>query len=79
LSAIAEQSMEKTRRAMDIYFNFLQGTVSSLPWGGTELGEKLKSIAEQNISTSHDFVRKLSQAKDCKTPFKSRPTSFGRK
>jgi hypothetical protein len=64
MSSIAAQTMEKTREAMDNYFNFVQKTISSFPWGGTELGEKLKSIAEQNIASSHEFVRRLSQAKD---------------
>ena len=64
LSAIAAQTMEKSRDAMDNYFNFLQKTISSNPWAGTELGEKLKSIANQNIAASHEYVRKLSQATD---------------
>jgi hypothetical protein len=59
-----EQSMEQTRGAIDHYFNFLQETVSSLPSGGTDLGEKLKSYAENNIAATHEFVRKLSHAKD---------------
>jgi hypothetical protein len=64
LSAIAAQTMEKTREAMDNYFNFLQKTVSSNPWTRTELGEKLKSIAGQNIAATHEYVHKLSQARD---------------
>jgi hypothetical protein len=64
LSAIAAQTIEKARGAWDNYFNFLQKSMSSYPWGGTDLGEKLKSFAEHNIAASHEFVRKLSQAKD---------------
>jgi len=64
LSAIAAQTMEKTRGALDNYFNFLQKTMASYPWGGSELADKLKGFAEQNIAASHDYVRKLSQAKD---------------
>jgi hypothetical protein len=64
LSAIAAQTMEKTRGAMDNYFNFLQKTMSSYPWGGSELAGKLKGFAEQNIAASHEYVRKLSQAKN---------------
>jgi hypothetical protein len=63
LSAITAQTMEKTRGAVDNYFNFLQKTMSSYPWGGSELAAKLKSFAEQNIAASHEYVRKLSQAK----------------
>src|ERR1039458_8215782 len=59
-----EQTMEQTRGAVDSYFSFLQKTISSYPSGGTELGEKLKSYAEKNIAATHEFVLKLSQAKD---------------
>jgi hypothetical protein len=64
LSAIAAQTMEKTRGAVDNYFGFLQKTMSSYPWGGSELADKLKGFAEQNIAASHEYVRKLSQAKN---------------
>src|ERR1035438_1038781 len=59
-----EQTMEQTRGAVDKYFHFLQKTISSYPSGGTDLGEKLKSYAEKNIAATHEFVLKLSQAKD---------------
>jgi hypothetical protein len=59
-----EQTMEQTRGAVDNYFNFLQKTISSYPSGGTDFGEKLKSYAEKNIAATHEFVLKLSQAKD---------------
>ena len=59
-----EQTMEQTRGAVDNYFNFLQKTISSYPSGGTDFGEKLKSYAVKNIAATHEFVLKLSQAKD---------------
>jgi hypothetical protein len=59
-----EQTMEQTRGAVDNYFNFLRKTISSYPSGGTDFGEKLKSYAEKNIAATHEFVLKLSQAKD---------------
>ena len=59
-----EQTMEQARWAVDNYFNFVQKIISSFPSGGTELGEKLKSCAEKNITVAHEFVRKLSQAKN---------------
>jgi hypothetical protein len=68
LSAKAEQAVEQitqqAREAADTYFNFVKKAVSSFPSGGTELGEKLKSYAEKNIAATHEFVLKLSQAKD---------------
>lgn len=63
LSAVAAQTLEKTRLAADNYFNFLQQSMSSYPWGGTELGETLKTFAEQNIAAVHELTRRLSQAK----------------
>ena len=59
-----EQTMEQTRGAVDNYFNFLRKTISSYPSGGTDFGEKLKSYVEKNIAATHEFVLKLSQAKD---------------
>ncbi len=38
--------------------------MSSHPWGGTEFGEKLKSYAQRNIAATHEYITKLSQAKD---------------
>jgi hypothetical protein len=53
-----------TRGAFDNYFNFIQRAVSSYPSGGTELAQKLKSYTEKNIASAHEFVHRLSQAKD---------------
>ena len=64
LSGIAKQSIEQARGAVDIYFDTLKRAVSSYPTGGTEFGEKLKSHAERNVSTTHEFVKQLSHAKD---------------
>jgi hypothetical protein len=68
LNAKAKQAVEQTREqalgVVDNYFNFLQKIISSLPSGGTDLGEKLKSYAEKNIAATQEFVHKLSQAKD---------------
>jgi hypothetical protein len=64
LSGIAKQSIEQARGAVDIYFDMLKKAVSSYPTGGTELGEKLKTYAQRNVSTTHEFVKELSHAKD---------------
>jgi hypothetical protein len=58
------QTVEQTRGALDNYFNFIQRAVSSYPSGGTELAQKLKSYTEKNIASAHEFVHRLSQAKD---------------
>jgi hypothetical protein len=64
LSAFANQGMEQARNAVDTYFDYLKNAVSSTPSGGTEFGEKLKSCAEANLATTHQFVRQLSEVKD---------------
>jgi hypothetical protein len=64
LIAFANQGMEQARNAVDTYFDYLKRTVSSTPSGGTDFGEKLKSCAEANLATTHEFVRQLSEVKD---------------
>jgi hypothetical protein len=64
LSGFAKQTMEQARSAVDTYFDYLRKAISSTPSGGTEFGEKLKSYAEANLATTHEFVRQLSQVKD---------------
>ena len=59
-----EQTKEEARGAMDNYFDFLHKAIASIPTGGTQLGEKLKSYSEENIAVARDYMRKLSQAKD---------------
>lgn len=59
-----EQNMEKARGAVGDYFGFLQKTMASYPWGGTDLFEKLKTYTEQNISATTECINKLSKAKD---------------
>ena len=59
-----EQTTKQTLGAVDTYFDFLRQTISSYPSGGTDLGERLKSYADKNVTAAHDYVHKLSQAKD---------------
>jgi hypothetical protein len=59
-----EQTMEHIRGVLGQYFGFLKQTLSSYPSGGTELGETLKAYAEKNIATAHEYLDKLSHAKD---------------
>ena len=59
-----EETMAQTRVALDNYFSFIQMAISSYPSGGTELGEMLKSYAEENIAAAQEYLNKLSQAKD---------------
>lgn len=60
----AKQMMAQATTAVDSYFDNLKQTISAAPSGGTEFGEKLKSFAEKNTTAMHDFIKKLSQARD---------------
>jgi len=60
----AEQITEQTKGAMENYFNWFQNATSALPWGSTNLNRILVSHAIRNVTTTFEFVQKLSQAKD---------------
>ena len=68
-----KQSVDETQAqalsAVDTYFDFLNRAISSFPSGGTEFGEKLKTFTEKNVITTHQFVRRLGQAKDFQEVF----------
>ena len=59
-----EQIKKEARGAMENYFDFLHKAIASIPTGGTQLGEKMKTCSEENIAVARDYMRKLSQAKD---------------
>ena len=64
LRGVGWQTSARAYSAMDYYFDHLKETVASAPSGGTELGEKVKASAEQNISATQEYVRELTYAKD---------------
>ena len=64
MDAFSKQAMAQAHEALDTYFDFLKKSVSSCPSGGTQLVEKLKDQATENITAVHELVKKLSQAKD---------------
>jgi hypothetical protein len=63
VSAMSKEAAKQAHEALDTYFDFIKKTISSLPSGGTQFGEKLKSHAEQNVTTTQEYVKKLSEAK----------------
>jgi phasin family protein len=64
MSAVSAQTLDQARRAMDNYLQFFQKSMSALPWGKTDLSEKIKGYAENNVATSFEFAQKLTKAKD---------------
>ena len=63
MSSMTKEGMERVREGMENYFEFLKQIISAYPSGGTELGEKLKNHAGQNVAALQEQVTKLSQAK----------------
>jgi len=59
-----ERTVKQTEGAMDSYLSLLQQSMSAVPWGKTDFGEKLQSFTEQNIAAAHHHIQKLSQARD---------------
>ena len=64
LSAMAGQTMEQARGAMENYLNFFQKSMSTSPWAGAELNKKVADYAQQNVATAFGFAQKLTQSKD---------------
>jgi hypothetical protein len=64
LNAMAGQTIEQARKAMENYLNFFQKTMSAAPWAGTELNKKVADYAQQNVATAFGFAQQLTQAKD---------------
>jgi hypothetical protein len=57
------QIEERTRHAMETYFNWLQNITSASPWRNIDLNKKLLSYATENVAASVGLIQKLSQAK----------------
>jgi hypothetical protein len=57
------QIEERTRHAMETYFNWLQNITSASPWSNIDLNKKLLSYATENVAASVELIQKLSQAK----------------
>jgi len=63
VSAITKAAARQAHEAADAYFDLLKKAISSFPSGGTKLGKKLKSHAEQNIAALQEYVTKLSEVR----------------
>jgi hypothetical protein len=58
------QTAAQTRGAVDSYFNTLKAAIESFPVGESAVGKRLKSHTKQNIEATHEYMNKLSQAKN---------------
>ncbi len=57
----AEQVTARSREAIENYFNWLQKTMSEVPWGSTELNKKLLGYATESFTAPFVFVQKIRQ------------------
>ena len=64
LTASAERTTEQITKQAQDYFEWLQKTMSALPWRNTNLNRIPLSNATQNVTATFAFVQKLSQAKN---------------
>jgi len=66
LTAIEQdvQITERTKHAMENYFNWLQNAMSASPWSNVGVNKKLMSYATDNVTAAVGLVQKLSQAKN---------------
>ena len=71
-NAVGKQTATRAFSAMDYYFDHLKESVASAPSGGTEIGEKVKAYAEQNISATQEYVRSLPTPRISKIYFEFR-------
>jgi len=64
LSAVAGQTVQQAREAMENYLNFFQKNILASPWASTELNKIVTGYARQNVDSAFGFAQKLTQAKD---------------
>jgi hypothetical protein len=57
------QIEERTRHAMENYFDWLHNAILASPWSN-DLNKKLLTYATENVTAAVGLVQKLSQAKD---------------
>jgi hypothetical protein len=57
------QIEERTRHAMENYFNWLHNAILTSPWSN-DLNKKFLTYATENVTAAVGLVQKLSQAKD---------------
>jgi phasin len=71
MRAMADQSVAQARRAFEGFMGAAQAATSAIEGqtaaaaaGARDVRQKAMSFAEQNVATSFDFARQLTQARD---------------
>lgn len=60
----ADQITERTKGAMETYFDWCQKAVAESPLSNTDLNKELLSYARENTAAVFEVAQKLRQAKD---------------
>lgn len=60
----ADQVVDRTQKAMENYFSWVQTNMPAVPWINTDLNKQLLRYATENFTETINFIQKLSQAKD---------------
>jgi hypothetical protein len=60
----AGEAVERTQKAMENYFGWIQTSIPTVPWINTDLNKQLLRYATQNFSDTISFIQRLGQAKD---------------
>ena len=56
--------MQRTQKAMENYFGWVQGSIPTVPWINPDLNKQLLRYATENFIDTVNFIQKLGQAKD---------------
>lgn len=64
MRAMAEQSMEQARAAVNNYLQFVQQGLSASQWGGSDLSKKAMGYVERNVASTFEFAQQLLHARD---------------
>lgn len=62
--SMMSEGVEQASKAMNDYMQMMQKTLTPPSWPQTQLNEKLRSYAEQNVAAAFKYVDKLTRAKD---------------
>jgi len=62
--SMMSESVEQASKAMNDYLQLMQKTLAPPSWPQTQLNDKLRAYAEQNVAAAFKYVDKLTRAKD---------------
>ncbi len=64
LAKTAEQITAQAQRATENYFDWVQKSMSALPWSNTDLNKKLLNYATESVAASFALANRLMHAQN---------------